>query len=413
MSGPNGSDEVDMVSGIGRIRTVGSVARGPETQRRFILVGPLPPPFNGQSIGFRSLVDAMLARGIEHNVINITSRRDRVVGRFSLARAIEVSSVIMNYFAAVSSRRRGLVYVTIAQSPWGFLRDMVIVLVAHALGHRIVGHLKGGNYDGFYRGQPPLIQRLIRLVLCRIDRIVVLAESLVSMFEFDSRLRNRVAVVMNGLPVTKESTPTEGKRLLPNQPIRLLYLSNLIESKGYLHVITATSLLRHKHELNVVTHFCGEFVAAEDDAILRDVLDRRKHFEDSASASGLTLGVDIHYHGVVNGPAKATMLERSHFFILPTRFCYEGQPISMIEAMAYGCVLVSTDYRAIPSMLIDGVNGRFVGSEDAQDIARAIAEIAANAETYHEMSAASIKRYRHAFTREEHIEALLEALMDV
>lgn len=34
--------------------------------------------------------------------------------------------------------------------------------------------------------------------------------------------------------------------------------------------------------------------------------------------------------------------------------------MAVIEAMAYGCVVISTDYRVIPDMVVDGILGVFI-----------------------------------------------------
>ena len=48
------------------------------------------------------------------------------------------------------------------------------------------------------------------------------------------------------------------------------------------------------------------------------------------------------------------------FFILPTTYRNEAQPLAIIEALAYGCAVISTPHRAIPEMLAYGDAGILV-----------------------------------------------------
>ncbi len=63
------------------------------------------------------------------------------------------------------------------------------------------------------------------------DTLIVLGELLRDQFSFSPGCENNIEVVLNGLPIN--STKIEPKQINQGEPFKLLYLSNLIPSKGY------------------------------------------------------------------------------------------------------------------------------------------------------------------------------------
>ena len=53
------------------------------------------------------------------------------------------------------------------------------------------------------------------------------------------------------------------------------------------------------------------------------------------------------YIGIVNGKAKKNLLEWGNVFVLPTFYKMEGQPISILEAMATKNLVVTTNHAGI------------------------------------------------------------------
>jgi glycosyltransferase involved in cell wall biosynthesis len=379
---------------------------------RLILVGPLPPPYFGQSLSFRMLVDEVARLGIPHDVIDLTHREGsaKQAGVLTIHRVADYGSILRRFVAAAAGRR-GTVYLTIAQSRAGFMRDWVMIRYARLFGHRVVLHLKGGNYDNFYAAQPAWMRALVRSTLRRADRILVLGERLRAMFDFEPALAERVHVVPNGLP--DEGEPAGAPRTLPapgEGPVRLLFLSNLIESKGWITVLEAVRLLRDRLGDRVRCDFHGTFYTSADDVRVTGIEQARELFERLVAEYGLE-GV-ARYGGAVAGNEKRRALEEAHFFLLPTRYHNEGQPVSIIEAMARGNVVISTDYRAIPDLVDDGVTGVLVPYGAPQAIADAVEALVRDPDRYAQMSRAAVARFRARFTRRGHLDTILPHLLD-
>ena len=358
----------------------------------------------------------MLCRGLEEDgvsfkVIDLSLEdENRVDGRFTFRRFAHLCKSFLKAFLFLFSTR-SVVYLTIAQSWFGFCRDSVFILLATWGNRRIVAHLHGGNYDHFYASLSSLRQYIVRYILRKTDKIIILGESLKGMFDFDPCLRDKLYVVYNGLPHPLIKTCIKPKKLPPmgrSRP-KILFLSNLIVSKGYLQVLEALSILIHSKAIDIECHFCGSFVLASDMRLFSTVEEARADFIDKIGL--LKLEEHAFWHGTVDGEEKQSQLNDCHFFLLPTQYANEGQPISIIEALASGLVVITTAYRTIPEMLNGGEAGEFVPFERPDEIARIVESYIREPDRFAAKSQTAIERYQQAFTREVHLKRLSSAIL--
>ncbi len=126
------------------------------------------------------------------------------------------------------------------------------------------------------------------------------------------------------------------RRYAHTEPINLLYLSNMIKSKGYFEVLKLAKLTQN-HPIHY--HFAGGWQNSEDE----------KEFFEYIQTHNLTNTVT--FHGFVNGEQKRTLFENAHLFIFPTRYENEAFPLSLLEAMSYGLPSIATDEGSIPYIL--------------------------------------------------------------
>lgn len=373
-----------------------------------LLVGALPPPITGQTICFELLLRGLKQRRIPYDFVNMgESKFERFIGRFSLKRAMRML-LLISRFARLAARKRRAVYLTIAQSKVGFLRDFCIIWWAWAWRHRIILHLKGGGFGRFYQGLPRWQKWIVRNTWRRASVIIVLGESLRSMLSFDTVLSSKLKVIANPLPEKDDELPLAGKTLPQNRRARVLYLSNLVKSKGYLLVLEAVRVLVKERGFSVEAHFCGEFVPEQGSDFREAVNLMKREFLELVEAGGLV--ENIHYHGAVSGEKKRAMLRQSDFFVLPTQYPNEGQPISIIEAMAYGLVVLATPIASIPDMIDDGVDGLIVPPEP-KAIADTLEQLIRSKEEFSAISSGAIRKYQRAFTLEAHLNAIIPCIL--
>jgi len=119
-------------------------------------------------------------------------------------------------------------------------------------------------------------------------------------------------------------------------PLRVLYLSNMIKSKGYFSVL---ELANKTKDQSIEYHFAGGWQKSEDEREFFDYIKRNKLVDK------------VTFHGFVNGDEKQKLFKKSHLFIFPTRYKNEAFPLSILEALSYGLPTISTDEGSIPYIL--------------------------------------------------------------
>ncbi|PUE47813.1 hypothetical protein B9Z49_09735 [Limnohabitans sp. 2KL-51] len=147
-------------------------------------------------------------------------------------------------------------------------------------------------------------------------------------------------------------------RFTDQNQLNILYLSNLLSGKGYVELLDAFRALPLGTRRKMTLTFVGGF---QDDAKRQDFL------------AQINNEVDIKYLGnFIDGTDKKELYLKSHIFCLPTYYPYEGQPISILEAYATGCVVITTAHAGIQDIFKDLINGFFVQKKNSIDIVRAL-----------------------------------------
>jgi glycosyltransferase involved in cell wall biosynthesis len=124
-----------------------------------------------------------------------------------------------------------------------------------------------------------------------------------------------------------------------------------------------------------------------------------------ALVAGVPASGSVRLHGIVTGDAKEALLRDADVFVLPTYYVNEGQPIAVIEALAYGLPVVATAYRAIPELLPASHAALTVPPRSPERIAETIAAVANDGATYERLSADAVAR-AHAFDPAAHVAAI-------
>jgi len=133
-----------------------------------------------------------------------------------------------------------------------------------------------------------------------------------------------------------------------------------------------------------------------DDPELNSIEKMKMDFHNYISQNNLSNNVN--YHSQVLDEEKNKLLNESHILVLPTNYSTEAQPLSIIEAISRGNVIISTNFRAIPDMVVDHYNGKFVAFGDPLSIAQNILYFINNPTDFNNYSKNSISIYQQSFT---------------
>jgi colanic acid/amylovoran biosynthesis glycosyltransferase len=112
----------------------------------------------------------------------------------------------------------------------------------------------------------------------------------------------------------------------------------------------------------------------------------------------LDLQSDVHLLGKLSPEAIREVLRRSDIFLFSS--LSEGISNAVLEAMACGVPVVTTDCGGMREVVGDGVEGFVVPTRDVKAIAYALRKLAIDAELRHQMGKAGRKRVLQEFSLE-------------
>jgi glycosyltransferase involved in cell wall biosynthesis len=335
---------------------------------KVLFIGTLPDPVTGQSLACKVFLDE-LEKHHDVDVINL-SKSGFKQGVDSLGRVLAVLGIVFQAWR--KQRSTDVIYLTVAESRAGNLKDLLIYLVSFRRLSRLVIHLHGGaGLRGIMLGPKGLTRRLNEFLLRRSGGAIVLGQRHVEIYQH-TLPRDRIHIVPNfAEDYLFLDDDAIARKFADVRPMKILFLSNLLPGKGYIELVDAFLALDEGAKAAVSIDLAGGF---ESPAQERELLDR---------IAGVP---QIRYHGTVHGERKRQLFEQAHIFCLPTYYPYEGQPISILEAYASGCAVITTDHSGVFDVFTPGVNGFEVEKRSAASVKTAIETALANPQRVHEMA---------------------------
>lgn len=322
---------------------------------KILFMGPLPEPVTGQSLACKLLYERMR---VDHEVTLVDLKKKSFQqGANSVGRLIEIFGMAMRVVLKRAGCRR--VYFTISESVAGNLKDLLFYCLLIGKLDRTIVHLHGGaGLRVLLSSAHPWLRALNKFFLRRLGRVILLGERHVPMFDglVD---RSRIRIVENFALDTLfiPLSDLEAKWARPNHRLKLLFLSNLLPGKGHTELVDAVAGLAASERERIEVHFAGGFESSDQE---------RRFLESIAGISC------IQYHGIVHGDTKRRLLWDANLFCLPTYYAFEGQPISILEAYASGCAVMTTDHSGIFDTFVPGENGCAVAKASVAAIRDAI-----------------------------------------
>ena len=363
-----------------------------EPPPRPVVVGRFPPPLDGQSVATRRLASLLAeARPVETFDLNpggealvqsrVRFRPDaalhflrerRRLGRFLAARA-----------------DAPVLWTTISPTPLGHLRDALAVGPALPRGRAwaVVHH--GRFHRVFERASTrPTALRLVRRLAGVVFLSGALAERCAPWLPPERR-----AVIPNTVdpalvPDARALAAARDERaaaLGAGGPLRVLFLSHLIPSKGHLDLVRAVGRLRQRG-VAVEATFVGRWDAPDGEAAFHRV----------AAEAGA--GGAVRYAGsLTERGAIGRAYLGAHVLALPTYYPAEAQPLSVVEALAAGTPVAVTPHASLPETVREGREGHFAPPRDPDALADALARFA-DAAHWRALSDGARTRFDRAFS---------------
>ena len=367
---------------------------------RILLIGPRSGKhITGVSLAFELALEGFRKSNIPHNVVNIVflgfAASCTRLGKF--LRALETIAVVTWSWGLLPFC--SIVYMTMSTSKAGFLRDFLVINAASLFGKPVYLHLHGAGFTPFFDEASESFKNKILNTLAKVQRLIVLAEPIKEQFNPVLGYQEKVAVVPNGLPLDVPAPPAQAKSYRTGDTFRILFLSSMMPSKGYKELLMACKQIKNSGRLPIHCHFCGNFLTTRQDETAMPPQQLEEDFLNEVEHMGLK-GC-ITWHGQVNGYHKIDRLKKAHVMVLPSWHPWEGQPLCIIEAMAFNTPVITTRHNVLSQIVQHGRNGLLVEKRNVKDLGTTIIQMANDPVAYSRMSTEARNSYDRHFSREK------------
>lgn len=355
----------------------------------------LPPPVHGAAMVGKYIHDSsVINEAFDCHYINLTTARDLAdIGKAGMKKLTRFCVLLKQIRREVKRLRPGLVYVTPNACGGAFYKDFIVVQMLKRMGCRVVVHY---HNKGVATRQNRLLDNFLYKRFFKDLKVILLAETLYQ----DVRKyvsRDDVYICPNGIPETLSEEPAAGRN---NKIPHLLFLSNLLESKGVLVLLDACRILKDKGY-----SFVCDFVGGETSEI------DAARFAREVESRGLNKLVV--YQGRKYGDDKRTFFENSDIFVFPTFYRNETFGLVNLEAMEWKLPVVSTDEGGIPDVVKDGENGLICKKRDAESLSCCIERLLDSKELRVKLGEDGYLKFKRQFTLQAFERKCHQVLTDV
>ncbi|MGV7206269.1 glycosyltransferase [Oxalobacteraceae bacterium A2-2] len=317
---------------------------------RVVLAGPLAPPAGGMANQTAQLARLLAAAGAE--VLPVRSNAPpwppSVAGVRGLRAACRLAPYLVRLWRACG--QADLIHV-MANSGWSWhLHAAPAVWLARIRGIGVLLNYRGGDAAAFLAHSG-----LARLTLRRCHAVAVASP-------FLAGLLARHGVAASILPNVVALPPQDAGALTVRRPCTVIVARQLEAVYDNATAIRALALLRRQvPDARLI--LCG---GGPELPALRDL------------AQALGLSGHIRYTGPVGHGAMDSLYREATLMLNPSRV--DNTPNSVLEALARGLPVVSTDAGGLPDLLRHGADALLVRPGDAEAMALAMARLAQDPE---------------------------------
>lgn len=218
--------------------------------------------------------------------------------------------------------------------------------------------LNGRNFQSW--GQNKLIRKVFSWILLKSRIVTVVGPNQKSILLKEFKIPStKVEIIPNTSDF--QCIPNEDfeKKFNNTNSIQVMFLSLLIESKGFVLFLEALLKIVREKEVNTAvkaylcgtisfTKYCVHFNNSEKE--VKDyIVSTIREIEKIAKERELDF--ELTWINGVRGIEKQNIFHKTHLFVLPTFFPAESQPLVLMEAMSAGCAVVTSKVGEIEYML--------------------------------------------------------------
>ena len=380
---------------------------------RILFLLHLPPPIHGSSvIGLSIKESTKLNNNFTCNYINLLASKS--IAESGIISINKILTFVITWFKLliiIIKKRPRLCYFALSTTGSAFFKDFLLVALLKIFRIKLIYHL---HNKGISIHQQKPIYRFCYSIAFKKTEVIILSKRLYSDIESFVPEHN-VHICPNGMidqvsnckfdilpPKTKilsldKPDLCKQQRQVSNEVVKILFLSNLIESKGVYLLLDACALLTERQ----IPFECN-FVGGEGDISYHQFYER---------VIKLDLTKQVNYLGKKYGIDKNNIFSDTDIFVFPSY--YETFGLVNLEAMQHSKPVISTIEGGIPDIVVDNLTGFLIKKNDVISLANKLEILIMNPDLRKKMGIAGRKKYDEEFTLEIFENRLIKILQQV
>lgn len=348
------------------------------TINHLLAIGPLPPPPSGSNVSFQVFCDYLTTYTDVSTLTIIDSSPKRIKDNTSILTTRNLRQALRICGQLFQKGRRADCILIFGSNQFLLSLTPLLVLLSRILGKPCFVRSFGGSLDQFSEGLHPLLRRVLLWGFGRSNGLLVETKLLYRHFSKVLPENTHHVTAYRPLKPSQAGNNTPTAINETSEKLRLVFISWVRAEKGVRDLLHALQSLLPDEQAQIHCDIFGPIVEeykAEFD----------QELAKTPSAS---------YGGVLDNAQVLEKMQSYNALIFPTYYQGEGYPGVIVEAMAAGLPVITTNYRSIPDMIDDGVNGYLVPPRDPDALATAIRAALNNTDKLRLMGKTNYERQR-------------------
>ncbi|GAA0367813.1 glycosyltransferase family 4 protein [Bacillus horti] len=321
-------------------------------RKRYLAIGPLPPPIGGDTVSFSRLLQSqLLNEQVELDVLD-TSRKDR---ESQIGRRLQLKDLMngFRFFKQAFSYRKKVDGVLIwSNSRFSYTIGLILIALFKLYRKKVILKLFGTSLPALFKRLPYIYQRFAAIFFKKVDYVLPQTTSVVNFFKEEVGLRAEQVVPFPNFLVQEpmELKPLSVERM---KKLKAIFVGQVKEPKGVFDILAA---LEGNEQLSC--DFYGTIFEKDRAAFMEQV-------EKLENAT---------YKGEISSEQVVQTIREYDILLLPSFYPGEGYPGVVIEAFFAGVPVLATYWNDLSDIVINHYNGVLVPIQSPEKIRSKLAK---------------------------------------
>ncbi|HIJ01803.1 TPA: glycosyltransferase family 4 protein [Candidatus Woesearchaeota archaeon] len=356
-------------------------------KKKVLVIGALPPPIGGMETVMEQMENINLK---EYEIRVFNAAKSKTIKSNILFNVINFLYRCSKLIIKVLTEKPEIVHVHLTAYK-DFLQKDIFIKIVKLLNKKLIIHIHGGAFKDFYEKSSKNKRIKIIKTLDSADSLIVLSEIWYNYFKTLCP-QQKIYILPNTIDFKLISQYRRKYSKKNKRIINLLFVGRIEKQKGIFELLNAFSQIEdEKMTLNIM----GPFMNNEKE--IMGLIEK--------------LGIyrKVKFLGVIHGNKRLKYFAESDIFILPSH--WEGLPITILEAMASGLPIISTEVGAIPE-IVKKENGVLIKVGSVSELKKAIIKVRQNTKriSYYKNNISKIDKYYNEKIFTSKLEEIYEEL---